>query len=56
VSVWVGAAERPAFLEQAGWLARAWDAPLTREPGRHHFDVIEGLESPGSALAEAVLG
>lgn len=55
VQVWVGAAERPAFLDQARWLAEAWGCGLTVEPERHHFDVIEGLERP-SALLEAVLG
>ncbi|HSG55953.1 MAG TPA: alpha/beta hydrolase, partial [Paracoccaceae bacterium] len=29
VTVWVGGAERPAFLYQARWLAEAWDAELT---------------------------
>ncbi|MCX7889859.1 MAG: alpha/beta hydrolase [Rhodobacteraceae bacterium] len=56
VHVWVGGAERPAFLDQARWLAEAWDVPLPVEPGRHHFDVIEGLERPDSALMAAVLG
>jgi acetyl esterase/lipase len=54
--VWVGAAERPAFLDQARWLSEAWNARLTIEPGRHHFDVVEGLASPDSALTEALLG
>jgi acetyl esterase/lipase len=55
VHLWVGAAERPAFLDQSRWLSRAWDAPLTLDPGRHHFDVIEGLEQPDSALTSALL-
>jgi acetyl esterase/lipase len=55
-TVWVGADERPAFLEQARWLAEAWDVPLVVEPRRHHFDVIAGLERPGSPLMRAVLG
>ena len=54
VTVWVGEAERPAFRDQALWLSRAWDAPLVVDPGRHHFDVIAGLESPGAPLAQAV--
>ncbi len=56
IHVWVGGAERPAFLDQSRWLSRAWDAPLTIERGRHHFDVIEGLEQPDSALMQAILG
>lgn len=53
--VWVGGSERPAFLWQARVLAEAWSCPWTVDPGRHHFDVIEGLEDPASALCEAVL-
>jgi acetyl esterase/lipase len=53
VTVWVGAAERPVFLDQATWLARAWDAPLVVDRGRHHFDVIEGFG--GGPLLDAVL-
>lgn len=56
VHVWVGAAERPAFLDQARWLSEAWKAPLTVAPGRHHFDVIEDLTRPDSPLTEALLG
>jgi arylformamidase len=55
VHVWVGGAERPAFIDQADQLARAWAAPLTVEPERHHFDVIEGLERPDSPLMAAIL-
>jgi len=54
--VWVGAEERPAFLWQARVLAEEWTCPWTADPGRHHFDVIEGLEDPQSALMAAVLG
>lgn len=54
--VWVGGQERPAFLWHARTLSEAWDCPWTVEPGRHHFDVIAGLEDAGSALIEAVLG
>ncbi len=54
--VWVGAEERPAFLDQAQWLDEAWDE-ATRHiaPGRHHFDVIDGLESADSPLMKAIL-
>jgi arylformamidase len=55
--IWVGGAERPAFLDQARWLHEAWpDTRLTVEAARHHFDVILGLETAGSALTEALLG
>jgi arylformamidase len=54
--VWVGADERPAFLWQARTLAEEWSCPWTADPGRHHFDVIEGLEDPASPLTRAVVG
>jgi arylformamidase len=56
ITVWVGQSERPAFRDQALWLSQAWDAPLVVDPGRHHFDVIAGLEDPDSALTRAVVG
>ncbi|SIO41977.1 alpha/beta hydrolase fold [Rhodovulum sp. ES.010] len=57
VTVWVGAEERPVFLDQARWLAEAWPgAALHIHEGRHHFDVIEGLTRPDSLLTAAVLG
>lgn len=55
VSIFVGADERPAFLAQARALAAAW--PLTGLniiPGRHHFDVIEDYEDPGSLLVRTL--
>lgn len=55
VHVWVGGDERPVFLDQARRLAEAWRCPLTIDMGKHHFDVIEGLERP-SALLSAVIG
>lgn len=54
-AVWVGAEERPAFLDQARWLADAWQWSLRVEPGRHHFDVVDGLADPESPLMRAVL-
>ena len=56
VHVRVGGDERPAFLEQARLLGRAWDVPVTVAPGRHHFDVIDGLADPDEALCTAVVG
>ncbi|MCF2871003.1 alpha/beta fold hydrolase [Octadecabacter sp. G9-8] len=54
VTAWVGSAERPAFIDQAKWLADAWHCDLTVEADRHHFDVIEGLESPVSPMMRAL--
>lgn len=56
MTVWVGAAERPAFIEQARWLAELRGCDLVEDPDRHHFDVIEALADPESALTRAVLG
>lgn len=56
VSVWVGADERPVFLDQAGWLSNAWrDTDLHVVPGRHHFDVIDGLADPEGEMLTALL-
>lgn len=55
VTVWVGAEERPAFLDQARWLAEAWGAKHRIAPGRHHFDVIDELRDPESSLVNELL-
>lgn len=54
--VWVGAQERAAFLWQARLLSEAWECPWTAEKGRHHFDVVDGLADPDSALLKTILG
>ena len=54
--VWVGAMERPAFLWQARLLSEEWACPWTPHPGRHHFNVIDDLADPDSALMAACLG
>ena len=55
ISTWVGAEERPAFLDQSRWIAMAWDMPEHIAPGRHHFDVIDPLEDPNSPLVKRLL-
>lgn len=55
-TVWVGGAERPAFLWQARALAEHWDCDWTVAKGKHHFDVIDPLADPASGLVEACLG
>ncbi|SFU14949.1 alpha/beta hydrolase [Sedimentitalea nanhaiensis] len=50
VTVWVGADERPAFLDQARWLAEKWHADHVIAPGKHHFDVIDAMEDAQSDL------
>ncbi len=54
--VWVGAEERPAFLDQARWLAEGWaEAELHIAPGRHHFDVIDDLAGANTPLTNSLL-
>lgn len=55
VHIWVGADERPVFLQQADALAHRWQVPMTVDTGKHHFDVIDGLLGP-SPLLQALLG
>lgn len=55
VTVWVGADERPVFLEQAQALTDAWGCAQVVDQGRHHFDVIAGLADPASTLTATVL-
>ncbi len=50
VTVWVGADERPVFLDQARWLATAWKAEHVVVPDQHHFNVIDPLTDPKSDL------
>lgn len=56
VTVWVGGDERPAFLEQAEALARAWGAAHVVAEGLHHFDVINPLADPESDMLKVALG
>jgi alpha-beta hydrolase superfamily lysophospholipase len=60
VHVWVGDAERPEFVRQSTLLANVWtglraEMSQTIAPGRHHFDVIEGLADPDSTLVAALI-
>lgn len=55
VSVWVGGAERPAFLDQARWLSEAWGCALLEDAGKHHFDVVEPLAEPESEMLARLL-
>ncbi len=55
VTVWVGADERPAFLDQAKWLAEVWECGHVVEPERHHFDVIDGLLDPDSVMVRTLM-
>jgi hypothetical protein len=55
VTVWVGGAELPAFLDQAERLAQAWGVEWRAPEGQHHFNVIEPLAEPDSPLTRAIL-
>ena len=54
-TVWVGGQERPSFLWQARVLSENWDCPWHVAPGKHHFDVIDDLADPSSALVDVLL-
>lgn len=55
VTVWVGGAERPVFLDQSRWLTEAWSqANMTVTEGEHHFNVIEGLSDQDSPITNAL--
>ena len=61
VVCWVGGAERPEFLRQSALLVETWGragakTQLVVDPGKHHFDVIEGLKDPQSDMIRTLLG
>ncbi len=56
VTAWVGEDERPAFHDQARWLAEAWQCRHEIDPGRHHFDVIDPLSDPDSRMVQVLVG
>lgn len=60
VTCWVGGAERPEFIRQNALLANIWLGLGARtcaieEPGRHHFNVLDGLAEAGHPLVRALL-
>lgn len=56
VKIWVGAKERPAFLQQSQALAQAWGVGQVIVPEKHHFDIIDALEDPHSDLVRFLTG
>lgn len=56
VSIVVGGNERPAFLDQADWLAKAWGCDKQVHAGKHHFNIIEELALADSALTRNLVG
>ena len=60
LTCWVGSAERPEFVRQNALLANIWtglgaQTCTIEEPGRHHFDVIDGLVDRGHPLVRTLL-
>lgn len=60
VLCWVGADERPEFVRQNRILADMWrsfDARMAvvEEPGRHHYNVIDGLTTTEHPLTQALV-
>lgn len=60
LTCWVGSAERPEFVRQNALLANVWTGLgaktcVIEEPGRHHFDVIDGLADPDHQLTRSLL-
>ena len=53
--VWVGGQERPAFLWHARTLSENWACDWTVAEGKHHFDVIDDLCHPASALVSTLV-
>jgi len=60
IIAWVGADERPEFIRQSKEFAAAWSGEgasvdYVEAPGRHHFDVIDGLADPRSDMIALAL-
>jgi len=60
ITAWAGRSERPEFIRQTELLANIWTGLGARTkqvivPSRHHFDVIDELADPGSAMVAELL-
>jgi len=55
VTVWVGGAERPVFLDQARWLAEPWKAGHVVAAERHHLNVLAPLLDPESSMVRTLI-
>ena len=55
VTIWVGADERPIYLEQAQQLAAAWKCSWVKSINRHHLDIADGLGKNSSKLMNTLL-
>ena len=55
VTIWVGSEEREIYKEQAKQLASKWGCPWFQSTDKHHFDIIDGLETKSSKLMSVLL-
>ena len=55
VTIWVGADERPIYLEQAEKLAAAWKCSWVKSTNRHHLDITDGLGKNSSKLMNTLM-
>ena len=55
VTIWVGADERPIYLEQAQELATAWKCSWVKSKNRHHLDIADGLGKNTSKLMNTLM-
>lgn len=61
LTTWVGGGERQEFLRQSALLSNIWHGLgcITQDvvaPDRHHFNVIDDLADPNSAMLQTLLG
>lgn len=59
LTCWVGANELPEFVRQNSLMANIWsglgaDTECVEEPGKHHFNVVEGLAESETPLTIAL--
>lgn len=55
ITIWVGANERPVFLNQSDLLANTWNVEKIVEPDTHHFNIIDGMKNSKSHLISKLL-
>jgi len=55
VSIWVGEDERDIYIDQAKQLANKWGCTWFKSKARHHFDIIDGLETKTNTLMNVLL-
>jgi len=55
VTIWVGADERPIYLEQAQQLSTVWRCGWVKSMNRHHLDIADDLGKNSSQLMNTLL-